>query len=111
SSARSFFPSGVGALPHLHSSPTRRSSDLEAERLRHPACSEPPTPSLRRWAQFVRVARWQARLQSKLPRSPALDPVEIAACQVHRSEEHTSELQSRENVVCRLLLEKKNIKL
>src|SRR5690606_41517516 len=32
-------------------------------------------------------------------------------CQVHdtgtRSEEHTSELQSRENLVCRLLLEKK----
>src|SRR5690606_39526411 len=28
-----------------------------------------------------------------------------AACQ--RSEEHTSELQSRENLVCRLLLEKK----
>src|SRR5690606_40046124 len=27
---------------------------------------------------------------------------------VDRSEEHTSELQSRENVVCRLLLEKKN---
>src|SRR5690606_40380173 len=26
-----------------------------------------------------------------------------------RSEEHTSELQSRENLVCRLLLEKKNI--
>src|SRR5690606_10522931 len=28
---------------------------------------------------------------------------------VVRSEEHTSELQSRENLVCRLLLEKKNI--
>src|SRR5690606_42017328 len=28
--------------------------------------------------------------------------------QVNRSEEHTSELQSRENLVCRLLLEKKN---
>src|SRR5690606_39568802 len=28
--------------------------------------------------------------------------------QVGRSEEHTSELQSRENLVCRLLLEKKN---
>src|SRR5690606_41365697 len=28
--------------------------------------------------------------------------------QVRRSEEHTSELQSRENLVCRLLLEKKN---
>src|SRR5690606_41048177 len=27
---------------------------------------------------------------------------------VRRSEEHTSELQSRENIVCRLLLEKKN---
>jgi len=28
---------------------------------------------------------------------------------VVRSEEHTSELQSRENLVCRLLLEKKKI--
>src|SRR5690606_40242829 len=28
---------------------------------------------------------------------------------VSRSEEHTSELQSRENLVCRLLLENKNI--
>src|SRR5436309_8509249 len=28
-----------------------------------------------------------------------------------RSEEHTSELQSRENLVCRLLLEKKKTKL
>src|SRR5690606_16698749 len=28
--------------------------------------------------------------------------------ELHRSEEHTSELQSRENLVCRLLLEKKN---
>src|SRR5436309_10026491 len=28
-----------------------------------------------------------------------------------RSEEHTSELQSRENLVCRLLLEKKKLKL
>src|SRR5437773_9209734 len=28
---------------------------------------------------------------------------------VHRSEEHTSELQSHHDLVCRLLLEKKNI--
>src|SRR5690606_40247783 len=28
---------------------------------------------------------------------------------MQRSEEHTSELQSRENLVCRLLLEKKNV--
>src|SRR5579883_2414758 len=33
------------------------------------------------------------------PRAPAAPP--------RRSEEHTSELQSRENLVCRLLLEKK----
>src|SRR5690606_40804779 len=36
------------------------------------------------------------------PRSPVLHGQEAA-----RSEEHTSELQSRENLVCRLLLEKK----
>src|SRR5690606_40373369 len=33
-------------------------------------------------------------------------PRSVAAC-VTRSEEHTSELQSRESLVCRLLLEKK----
>src|SRR5690606_40441811 len=32
---------------------------------------------------------------------------QILATRVDRSEEHTSELQSRENLVCRLLLEKK----
>src|SRR5690606_41510020 len=36
-------------------------------------------------------------------------PLSFAApCDNLRSEEHTSELQSRENLVCRLLLEKKN---
>src|SRR5436309_8468952 len=33
--------------------------------------------------------------------------VVVAAIKEERSEEHTSELQSRENLVCRLLLEKK----
>src|SRR3712207_9260475 len=32
------------------------------------------------------------------------------SCGAGRSEEHTSELQSRQYLVCRLLLEKKNIK-
>src|SRR5690606_40726394 len=32
--------------------------------------------------------------------------VRICLHLIHRSEEHTSELQSRENLVCRLLLEK-----
>src|SRR5690606_41809965 len=35
----------------------------------------------------------------------------LTLLQEGRSEEHTSELQSRENLVCRLLLEKKNIKV
>src|SRR5437016_11115857 len=36
------------------------------------------------------------------------DPVATARGSVTRSEEHTSELQSLTNLVCRLLLEKKN---
>src|SRR3712207_8917945 len=32
----------------------------------------------------------------------------VDVCKAHRSEEHTSELQSRQYLVCRLLLEKKN---
>src|SRR5690606_39689431 len=35
--------------------------------------------------------------------------VVLAYARRSRSEEHTSELQSRENLVCRLLLEKKNV--
>src|SRR5690606_39868437 len=37
-----------------------------------------------------------------------IDDSAASATLVDRSEEHTSELQSRENLVCRLLLEKKN---
>src|SRR5690606_30446471 len=37
-------------------------------------------------------------------------PAEVLGSFPHRSEEHTSELQSRENLVCRLLLEKKKKK-
>src|SRR5690606_40667936 len=47
-------------------------------------------------------------------RAPGGEPAEAAAApwsdeldRADRSEEHTSELQSRENLVCRLLLEKK----
>src|SRR5690606_40275332 len=38
-----------------------------------------------------------------------LIPCPLRPC--FRSEEHTSELQSRENLVCRLLLEKKKIRV
>src|SRR5207302_11144863 len=41
---------------------------------------------------------------------PAQPLVQRKQCRYHRSEEHTSELQSRENLVCRLLLEKKKKK-
>src|SRR5438445_8587881 len=41
------------------------------------------------------------------PTTPFLVPSDVGA--IRRSEEHTSELQSRQYLVCRLLLEKKNI--
>src|SRR3712207_7155172 len=44
------------------------------------------------------------RLEHRVPRLPDHD----AVVQCERSEEHTSELQSRQYLVCRLLLEKKN---
>src|SRR2546430_13549045 len=53
------------------------------------------------------------RLASNLPRSINLDSflqVIVAELgQMMRSEEHTSELQSQSNLVCRLLLEKKKL--
>src|SRR5690625_4655940 len=49
---------------------------------------------------------WQKRGQLKMqaPKPPRLDPSELYGI-VGRSEEHTSELQSRGHLVCRLLLE------
>src|SRR2546429_2294059 len=44
------------------------------------------------------------RQESKISRRQK----EVLACRAKRSEEHTSELQSRLHLVCRLLLEKKN---
>src|SRR2546427_5589708 len=38
------------------------------------------------------------------------DPAQAPYCCLSRSEEHTSELQSQSNLVCRLLLEKKKKK-
>src|SRR5690606_39788909 len=42
-----------------------------------------------------------------LPSSGRQHDVHVLDGRARRSEEHTSELQSRENLVCRLLLEKK----
>src|SRR5438270_6203385 len=60
--------------------------------------SAPPAGPYSKW--YV-VAR---RFGSTWPWSIALLPLTT----YHRSEEHTSELQSQSNLVCRLLLEKKN---
>src|SRR5438046_3911503 len=52
------------------------------------------------------------RARDELPEAPVLDDHRLAARRAElvggRSEEHTSELQSLTNLVCRLLLEKKN---
>src|SRR5690606_40327054 len=50
----------------------------------------------------IAVAKKEANWISGCPRSK----IQFASTE-ERSEEHTSELQSRENLVCRLLLEKK----
>src|SRR5690625_7038967 len=60
-----------------------------------------------------RVHRWFSRASCSAPdRVPALrslpDKASLRNFGNRRSEEHTSELQSRGHIVCRLLLEKKN---
>src|SRR5690606_41583358 len=74
-------------LPDLHSFPTRRSSDL-GRRAGPGGRRAPPGRPGRR---------------GRLPGAG-----DTAAGSRPRSEEHTSELQSREKLVCRLLLGKKN---
>src|SRR5690606_41476658 len=84
-----FFFERYGHQRDLHSFPTRRSSDLE------------------------KMENYGAKLlphvSERLRRSIRLRPEHNTLWWVakNRSEEHTSELQSRENLVCRLLLEKK----
>src|SRR5690606_41534674 len=96
----SVFVDSSGVPRDLHSFPTRRSSDLsrrEAPRsnLRScTACCVVPSPEDSSSASASRM------LRVSLPRMGGSNGAA-------RSEEHTSELQSRENLVCRLLLEKK----
>src|SRR2546430_12727812 len=47
------------------------------------------------------------QLQAEFPRLMVFDPMPLFCDALRRSEEHTSELQSQSNLVCRLLLEKK----
>src|SRR6266567_8769351 len=54
-------------------------------------------------------ARWPPAWRRSRGRT-AVSPRRSATCRGPRSEEHTSELQSQSNLVCRLLLEKKKKK-
>src|SRR2546428_8238383 len=55
---------------------------------------------------YTTLFRSSAGNSSRRPRR-GVDPNGVHAIGVNRSEEHTSELQSRSDLVCRLLLEKK----
>src|SRR5947208_4701780 len=76
----------------LHSFPTRRSSDLDS------IASE----STMRYHSRVRMRASGTRCASSARSSP-----NSSSSGSPRSEEHTSELQSPDHLVCRLLLEKK----
>src|SRR5690606_42070805 len=90
----------------LHSFPTRRSSELGPERALYWLRIRTPRE---RWYDFT-TQPGALTLRARPEHLGRLgQPSFVGRRQQHldRSEEHTSELQSRENLVCRLLLEKK----
>src|SRR5690606_41446169 len=94
--------------PYLHSFPTRRSSDLP-----HTLTDGLDFSTLRpsNFAEYrgngdTLLSTGGAPLLVLEERTDG--PVLLFLFNPRRSEEHTSELQSRENLVCRLLLEKRN---
>src|SRR5205085_9532664 len=95
---------------NLHSFPTRRSSDLNlqsCQRTQPPATIArfPLARAIPAHASPQSIVRYSIATSHILPRSF------LELCEpTNRSEEHTSELQSQSNLVCRLLLEKKNYK-
>src|SRR5690606_42132329 len=98
-------------LDDLRSFPTRRSSDLSAVKVlqqhadhRHVEAQQYPLAAVTDHVSEVGPDLEPAEEQFHLPALAVED-----ADHPGRSEEHTSELQSRENIVCRLLLEKKKL--
>src|SRR5207253_9964967 len=95
---------------HLHSFPTRRSSDLfvlEPDRHLDVADQEVARLPVHGPAPFyIRIRQ----VKDGLIDSPISSGLGSSVCRYKtRSEEHTSELQSRGQLVCRLLLEKKKV--
>src|SRR2546422_5119039 len=70
----------------------------------------PALHPLDRPRQVSRAQRGEDRLDSLAAIGMAGSRVVQASSRMERSEEHTSELQSRLHLVCRLLLEKKKTK-
>src|SRR5207302_8751850 len=95
----------------LHSFPTRRSSDLVPEAI---ARGLRVIDLSGAWRLQHRGNRQVYGFEDKdnqraavLQNEAVYGLPELHGEAIRRSEEHTSELQSRENLVCRLLLEKK----
>src|SRR5690606_39942011 len=96
---------------HVLSFPTRRSSDLE-DRLRFNLDKDHVNElaTAFRTEDLINpivVDRDTNLLVAGAHRYGAYELNQLLKIEPTRSEEHTSELQSRENLVCRLLLEKK----
>src|SRR5690625_6199301 len=100
SSVYTLFLYASGDPRDLHSFPTRRSSDLATT-----GCGGQSGASLMR---PVTLTRFPSAGSSRTSSSQLFRTSQSSSTQVTRSEEHTSELQSRGHLVCRLLLEKKN---
>src|SRR5207249_8853508 len=79
--------------------------EVQDRRHREPLCELGRADELGElvWQQ-VQLVRHEVE---RRPRGKAAEHVEGGKVEVQRSEEHTSELQSRFDLVCRLLLEKK----
>src|SRR2546421_3347888 len=67
----------------------------------------PPRSTLFPYTTLFRSVWRGAAAPGHAPVHPELDPFDADVVAGLRSEEHTSELQSRSDLVCRLLLEKK----
>src|SRR5207248_3663707 len=96
-------------LQHLHSFPTRRSSDL-ARLPDQSRVQRPFTPERCALDGTFRESRFSGQPVFHLPRRRVVPRQEVHGLRQSRSEEHTSELQSPYDLVCRLLLEKKKKK-
>src|SRR5690606_39563031 len=95
----------------LHPFPTRRSSDLAFALLfgaNHAYVLGLPMLLTQELSAPAQVAGWLMGTAAAIEIPVMLLAGWLAARLKLRSEEHTSELQSRENLVCRLLLEKKH---